>query len=477
VAYLAFGTAQSATPPQGAEPNVHTGVANNVTNNAWTTVALPYAYESMVVVASVNYGIDLQNPPLVTRIRNATGTSFDVRVQRADGSTGSPVSPVTVHYTVAEEGVYNIDDHGVTMEAVKFRSSRVDNVSSWVGTQRDYGQSYQEPVVIGQVMSSNDDGFSAFWARGESYDVPPSSGALYVGKHIGQDSDTTRESEEIGYIVIEGGSGSVSGFSYLAGVGPNTVSGPQNGPAVTYTLIGLTSVTAAVVSGAGVNGSDGYWPVLSGSDAVTPTGLKLVAEEDKIGDLERWHTQEEVAYVVFEQVASPLRGQVTADDVPTSIAATELTLAQADAMTSQALATWSSVLDVCLLLDIDVAVADLPGDQLAIAAGTSITLDVDAAGVGWFIDPTPLDDSEFISSDPSASLFAEPASAAAERYDLLTVIAHEIGHVLGLNHADGDQLMNEMLQPGQRRLPTTAISEELLNDLAEDVSAQWNGNP
>ena len=29
------------------------------------------------------------------------------------------------------------------------------------------------------------------------------------------------------------------------------------------------------------------------------------------------------------------------------------------------------------------------------AAGQSITLDADAAGYGWYVDPTPLDDAEF----------------------------------------------------------------------------------
>ena len=96
--------------------------------------------------------------PLVTRVRNAAGNSFEVQVQRVDGST-APITGVTVHYTVVEEGVYNQAQHGVKMEAVKFTSTMTDSDSSWVGQQRSYSNTYTSPVVVGQVMTSNDSAF------------------------------------------------------------------------------------------------------------------------------------------------------------------------------------------------------------------------------------------------------------------------------------------------------------------------------
>ncbi|MDZ8264642.1 cadherin domain-containing protein [Nostoc sp. ChiQUE01b] len=78
--------------------------------------------------------------------------------------------------------------------------------------------------------------------------------------------------------------------------------------------------------------------------------------------------------------------------------------------------------------------------------GNIITLDQDAAGIGWFIDPTPEDDSEFnpIENSPGEG-----------KVDLLTAIAHEMGHVLGLSHVDyGTSLMSATLPIGVRRLPT-----------------------
>ena len=49
------------------------------------------------------------------------------------------------------------------------------------------------------------------------------------------------------------------------------------------------------------------------------------------------------------------------------------------------------------LQQIDVRIADLPGAMLGRALGTTITLDHNAAGYGWFVDPTPWDNAEFFS--------------------------------------------------------------------------------
>src|SRR6185369_443111 len=75
---------------------------------------------------------------------------------------------------------------------------------------------------------------------------------------------------------------------------------------------------------------------------------------------------------------------------------------------------------------VNVQIVDLPGSGLGLAAADTIWLDRDAAGHGWFIDSTPVYNAEF----PAA-----PGSPARGKVDLLTVVAHELGHVLGYEDA------------------------------------------
>ena len=67
-------------------------------------------------------------------------------------------------------------------------------------------------------------------------------------------------------------------------------------------------------------------------------------------------------------------------------------------------------------------VADLAGDRVADQSAGHITLDINAAGHGWFVDPTPLDNSEFTHAQNAAGtdLLTDPSNAAAGHLDLLT---------------------------------------------------------
>ena len=69
---------------------------------------------------------------------------------------------------------------------------------------------------------------------------------------------------------------------------------------------------------------------------------------------------------------------------------------------------------------IGASIEDLPGATLGRSSGSGVVIDTDAAGWGW------------------------------SQMSLVTVVRHEIGHVLGLDHTDGG-LMDATLAPGQVR--------------------------
>jgi len=272
------------------------GVVSSVGNTGWTTVTLDESYTSMVVVCTPNY--DSSTVALVARVQNASGNSFDVRLDRTDGSA-TAISG-NVYYFVVEEGVYTSGTHGVTMEAVKYTSTVTDGKSNFNGKSQTYSNSYTSPVVLGQVMTYNDSNFSAFWSRGASRTDIPSNTVLYTGKQIGEDTPLTRSNETIGYIVIESGSGSLNSLDYVTAVGADTVKGVGDSPAYAYTLSGLSSTTTAVISQVAMDGNNGSWGILYGSSPVSTTALNLAVDEDQANDAERNHTAEQIAYIVFE---------------------------------------------------------------------------------------------------------------------------------------------------------------------------------
>ncbi len=280
-------------------PNLVRMTLNSVSNTNWTSVNLGQTYNSAVIIATPIYPNNTVSP-VVTRLRNVSGSSFEIQLARADSSTGTVTRDVSI--IALEEGVYTQATNGITMEAVKYTSTATANKTSWVSEPRTYQNSYTNPVVVGQVMSANDADWSTFWSQGASRTAPPSNSSLSMGKHVGEDPDTPRANETIGYIVIEAGSGSLNGTAYSAGLGADSIRGTGNAGngGFSYALSGLSSASAAALSVSGMDGADGCWAVLFGSNPITASTLTIAVEEDVSADAERKHTTEQVGYIVFE---------------------------------------------------------------------------------------------------------------------------------------------------------------------------------
>ncbi len=214
--------------------------------------------------------------------------------------------------------------------------------------------------------------------------------------------------------------------------GPYTTAGTD--AATVYHAEGQSgSLLDADVDGSGaVNSKDLADAISAKGDAVGPMALK--------------------SFPQFQLFAGASAAQANAPSV---------TQAQVQALLPEAIAAWQSAgLDATDLRRLEAAkvqVANLGTDILGLEAANVITINQTAAGYNWYVNASPRSNQAFSLAGPGADRLAGPASPAAGRVDLLTVLEHELGHVIGLSdNNQASDLMDTTLGLGERRAPTAA---------------------
>ncbi len=139
--------------------------------------------------------------------------------------------------------------------------------------------------------------------------------------------------------------------------------------------------------------------------------------------------------IVVHNSGSALTGSATAG----SNGGTILTQPMLDAAVAEATAGWTasgiSSNRLTRLADLDIGIAQFPGNTLGLSSHSTnkIWLDADGGGRGWSVD--------------------------AGGYDLSSAVSHELGHALGFDH----RVMSELLAPGEVHLAS------------DDVQRAWQG--
>jgi predicted Zn-dependent protease len=164
---------------------------------------------------------------------------------------------------------------------------------------------------------------------------------------------------------------------------------------------------------------------------------------------------------LFQQITlNPALQLAAGGQLPNSQAPT-LTQAELQPIVTAAIARWAAAgldaADVAKLSHVQFVITSLPAGELGLTQSGQIFLDNTAAGYGWFINGSSASDAEFAASAVSAGIRAVDPQAL-DRIDLLTVVEHELGHIVGLGDLTSGQpdLMDETLGVGVRRDPSAA---------------------
>jgi hypothetical protein len=134
---------------------------------------------------------------------------------------------------------------------------------------------------------------------------------------------------------------------------------------------------------------------------------------------------------------------------------------QVQALVPQAIAGWRAAgldaADVQRLESVQVQLGNLGTSILGLETAGVITINQTAAGYNWYVGAGSGSSQAFGLAGPDGEAIARTGSPAAGEVDLLTVLEHEMGHVIGLpDNAQAGDLMDITLGLGVRREPTGA---------------------
>ncbi|MDF2377692.1 MAG: Ig-like domain-containing protein, partial [Verrucomicrobiales bacterium] len=192
------------------------------------------------------------------------------------------------------------------------------------------------------------------------------------------------------------------------------------------------------------------------------SGAPVPVEQDTAGDDSAGQEAAQTAQLLDTGVAEVGKFSFDGEVSP------DFTEEDLERLASEAVARWEATgltqEQMEALERIRYSVTDLEGSVIGATEDDLIVLDIDAAGFDWFVDDTEWLDEEFVEIDGilKAASGEDMDGLALEGIDLLSVIMHEQGHILGLldQRAYGDGgIMDGLFDEGERRIITSGVAD------------------
>lgn len=274
----------------------------SVSGEAATTVNLENTYNSLIVVAVPRY----TGAHRAARVISKSSNSFDVKVDNADGElTGSDIT--VVDWMVMEEGSWTLEDGGSGLKVIAGTKnvSTVGYDGNWPDSEDvSFSPNFDNsPAVLHTVTSNNDSNWVASHVDdGSSNEVnEPTASGMGILLNLSM-VGTSHDAEDVDYIAFDEGNGSNNGNVFAAVVSSDSVAGVANSPPYNVGYGGVfSSVPEVALSGQmGMDGTNGSWSLLYGSESTQSAYPAAVDEALPVGDSTRGHTTEVVGVVAFD---------------------------------------------------------------------------------------------------------------------------------------------------------------------------------
>ncbi len=284
---------------------------------AGVAVSFDNVYANPVPVCIYNLIDPVTEEAATVRISALSGTGMTIYLQGVPGLT---LTPGNVQCIIMDEGDYTVAADGFEAEARLVDSQDTNGNGDWglaetEDVTADVTGTYTAPVVLGQVLTSDQPEFSTFWSNNcLNRGVIPfeTSNRICVGKHDSFIvSGATDFDETLGYIVFEESTGILNGVHFEVEQGARTISGVDN-PTGTYNLDNSYDYDFAIATQAGENGGNGSWAVQFLADPLAGGIFNVSLDEANNGS--RAHTTEEVHYIAFAAAQLTLEKTVINDN-------------------------------------------------------------------------------------------------------------------------------------------------------------------